>query len=405
MSSKVNLNSVRIPTASSPSDVLTGISNRIATEEAANKRLEAQLVRQRFLDDRYNAEKAQAEADKLAAIQLQSDMLTPTNMNFTTKELVNNPDDLLRTEYDDVALNKNAANVPVIDALNLQKISDKDKMLANDISSITNMKDISDVEKDMAIRNYMQSNNMSEIEEEDGFVKKGLKLAGRLAMRPMEYADLMSDTIVSPFLSPAQNDQEYLDRKKDSENIDKDFKIDDPIGDLKKKVSGITDKQKSNKVLQDNYDKQIAGQQAFLEKYKTKKVYGKHKVDKPVTLAEGQKITSKYVKDEIAKLPKNLTPIQLARKKLAIKTRADNDYQKLVKNKETADLIRSEIRKENRDIQGKVAIKGYEHENKMIQIAEKARLANKITKEELDFVKSKTNLNTAKYKEIMAKIN
>lgn len=251
----------------------------------------------------------------------------------------------------------------------------------------------------------MQSNNMSEIEEEDGFVKKGLKLAGRLAMRPMEYADLMSDTIASPFLSPTQNDQEYLDRKKDSENIDKDFKIDDPIGDLNKKVSGITDKQKSNKVLQDNYDKQIAGQQAFLEKYKTKKVYGKHKVDKPVTLAEGQKITSKYVKDEIAKLPKNLTPIQLARKKLAIKTRADNDYQKLVKNKETADLIRREIRKENRDIQGKVAIKGYEHENKMIQIAEKARLANKITKEELDFVKSKTNLNTAKYKEIMAKIN
>lgn len=405
MSSKVNLNSVRIPTASSPSDVLTGISNRMASEDAANKRLEAQLVRQRFLDDRYNAEKAQAEADKLAAIQLQSDMLTPTTMNFTTQELVDNPDDLLGMEYNDVALNKNAANVPVINALNLQKISDEDKMLANDINSITNMKDINDVEKNMAIRNYMQSNNMSEIEEEDGFVKKGLKLAGRLAMRPMEYADLMSDTIVSPFLSPAQNDQEYSDRKKDSENIDKDFKIDDPIGDLKKKVSGITDKQKLNKVLQDNYDKQIAGQQAFLEKYKTKKVYGKHKVDKPVTLAEGQKIKSKYVKDEIAKLPKNLTPIQLARKKLAIKTRADNDYQKLVKNKETADLIRSEIRKENRDIQGKVAIKGYEHDNKMIQIAEKARLADKITKEELDFVKSKTNLNTAKYKEIMAKIN
>lgn len=353
--------------------------NALMAQEDADRKFQLQMIREDRRDAlaraRMNLEDKRYEqdrADKIAMLSATTPLIATDTMSNETK-LDKSADNII-TDYDTDKLNKDASSVPVIGALDKKEIDPFKKKLLDSYDNIMNDTKKSDLQKKLDIRNLMKNNGYADaLKEEDGFGTGIVKGIGKTLSYAEDIADLVPNIFNSPEMNLAQ-EKKIANAKKKRDDY---YAIEDPVGDFRAEMEGIRRDIKFNEDAQEKYNAELANQQAFLEKYKTKKTYGDKTVETPTL-----KSYNTYAKDVQAEADKlyrevdslNISPMAKALRKKSI---SDEVNRKLTEYQTDRKFIRdtqTELTKESLKQMNKIQLEQIKQDNRIEVEAAKARL-------------------------------
>ena len=289
-----------------------------------NRQDALQAARTSLVDKQYNDSiahrdklEAKAEADKnnllnseLVALKSATDIVDP----YTSKD-VEDKTNVISTDYDVEALNKNASSIPVVDAWKKETINPTDLALITQVEDINKRTDIDNLDKEALIRDLIPK---SDKDNADGLLMKLGKYIATPGNAIRGAIEGLSGDIQNALSSDGAIDlrKDIRDGIKEREEA---LTIKEPYSAILEKIRKIKETKTKNKLGKDKYDQQILAQKEALNRYKTKKTYGTKKqsslMDKDKFV---EKLNAKIQKD-IDKIPKTLSVRDRKVRELAIR--------------------------------------------------------------------------------------